>query len=553
MKIIFLCIFGLFGCISKSIFYIILTGTIMYEQQKDSVHTILEIIRLFWNGLEILFVVFQIRLFYLLNKHKVKFGILFRYGSASALSANAALWLLNIFYGSLSLKQKNSINATDIINASDIKSQQFIASDIKSQQFIHNYHDYIEPFTDQMIVSFSLLSLSFLLSLWGSPDSAQIVHVHGVDVNIAEKIQERGENDVSRETDTLSPQERGQERDENNASCKTDTLSPREMGQECDENNASCKTDTLSPREMGQERDENNASCKTDTLSPRERGQECDENHESGENDALLPRERGQECNENNESCEIDVFSLRALYVSMSKWEIACAVVTVIFLVFPMVGLEACIAFNQKSTETICAFYVLELINNVFLLLANVFVLHYLRFHILPNSTAHSVNLRNNFLMFLSFIGFQIFCVFNVFAHFKMAQNHDDCLRYIDTFEHVVNFISNTVQTMLLVQLKGYSSKKNLRPLKKLKIVFILIIIMNLGLWLGDCFFMKRVRSSSIPEEQFFGNSFWYFMVDILCPMTIFYRFHSATESVEILQKLYEDKETSNRTEQKVV
>ena len=293
---------------------------------------------------------------------------------------------------------------------------------------LQKWIDYIRPFTGPMTVSFSLLSLSVFLSLWGTPSSVQHVHVN------------------------------------------------------------------VSYRDLDLEHYENNERCETY---------------------ALLPKKDNQPAR---------IFS-RVLIAG------AC-------LSIPMVVLEAVIAFQPKyaNCNNQLAFHSLKLMNCVILLLANLVVLPNIRYNILSKTccTTDPVNLRNNCLIFLSFIGFQMFNVFNVVGN-SMTKDNTVCssMRYVDIAEHIASFIGAMLQTMLLVQLKGYPPN-NFQLLKKRKKVITFIFILNLGLWLGDCFFMKRVRSSSSPEEHIYGQSFWYFMVDILCPISIFYRFHSATEAFHI-------------------
>ena len=152
----------------------------------------------------------------------------------------------------------------------------------------------------------------------------------------------------------------------------------------------------------------------------------------------------------------------------------------------PMVGLEAafafrpkCISLNNMNTMVI-AFHSLELVNNAILLIANGVVLVYLQMH----SKTHSFNLRNNFLILLSFIGFLMFNVFNAVGHIMIKNICDNTtvtickvpeegyennnVDNIDIAEHVVTFLGVMLQTMLLVKLTGYPSD-NIRSLKKMK------------------------------------------------------------------------------------
>ena len=454
LKIFFLCVFGL-GCIVKATLFFILTLE-TYGQENSK---ILWVLRWLWNIFEIWFIILQIRLFYVLKRHKVQFNMLFGYGIAFALIVNAAIWLLNILHGSLSFHRKdinsNTTNTNDVMDANN--------TTLPLDKWIDNY---IQPFTGHMTVSFSLLSLSVFLSLWGSHASAQNVHVN-VDV--------------------------------------------RDLEQE-------------HVRDLEQEH-------------VRDLEQEHVENQNKHETDALLPRE-------NNEP---------VCCCTLSNWVL---IIIGAFLGIPMVGLEAAFAFrtnsisSNKMNKMLMAFHSLQLVNNAILLIANGAVLVYLRFH----SKKHSVNLRNNFLILLSFIGFQMLNVFNAVGHIMIKNicdnttesvcklpeeeegNENNSIDNIDIAEHLVTFLGVMVQTMLLVKLNGYPSD-NFESLKKMKKVIIFIFILNSWLWLGDCFFKKSVRSSSFPEAHVYGQS-WYFMVDVLCPISVFYRFHSATESFHISSQI---------------
>ena len=69
------------------------------------------------------------------------------------------------------------------------------------------------------------------------------------------------------------------------------------------------------------------------------------------------------------------------------------------------------------------AFHSLELVNNAI----HGVVLVYVRVH----SKTHSVNLRNYFLILLSFIGFQMFNVFNAVGHIMITNICDNTIESV--------------------------------------------------------------------------------------------------------------------------
>ena len=192
LKIFFLCIFG-FGCILQTTMYLVLT--VQTREQEDSKS--LWVLRLLWNIFEICFIILQIRLFYVLKRQKVQFNMLFGYGLAFALIVNAAIWLFNILYGSLSLHKKDINTCNNTTNTSDVMDDN--NTKLPLQKVIDNY---IEPFTGHMTVSFSLLSLSVFLSLWESHAPAQNANVNVADRDLA---QEHFENHDRHETAVLLP------------------------------------------------------------------------------------------------------------------------------------------------------------------------------------------------------------------------------------------------------------------------------------------------------------------------------------------------------------
>ena len=179
----YLCIFGL-GYFVQTTRHLVITAT-TYDEEKSK---ILRFCRLFWNILEMCFIIIQIRLFFVLKKYKIQFNILVWYGMASALSTNAATWLLNTFYWSLFLKSRNNnTNSTNI-------SYVFNVTDTDVQKLMN----IVDPFLGQMTVSFSLVSISVLLSFWGSPSSAQNALVENT-----ERDPELRVNNECSETDAL--------------------------------------------------------------------------------------------------------------------------------------------------------------------------------------------------------------------------------------------------------------------------------------------------------------------------------------------------------------
>ena len=216
--------------------------------------------------------------------------------------------------------------------------------------------------------------------------------------------------------------------------------------------------------------------------------------------------------------------------VSMAKYHVVIPILFLFVLTGPMVVLEAYTALRGKCSEderyrTYMAYQLFQLMNTTILFFFNVLTFYYLRNDYLSREQYHGLYLKDIFVILLSFLGFEMFRVFNVLGDLLTSQTP---ISRLDVSQNFAGFFGAILQTMVIVQIK---TRKILHfNQKKIRILFLLICGMNFGYWLGDCFFVKHVRSLSSPEVAFYGEAYWHAVADILCPITIFYRFHSALE-----------------------
>ena len=212
--------------------------------------------------------------------------------------------------------------------------------------------------------------------------------------------------------------------------------------------------------------------------------------------------------------------------------------VTGIFLIVPFLALEIYISVRKDiavSDPLYAAYEFCLLVNHCVNVLLNFAGLCILAMEETSSrSTRESFGNENIILVFCCLIVQMI----HVFAVFGNAMNKSHLVRHVVTIHYSVTFVGTMLQTMLIIQSK-YQLSNIQRKLNFLKNVLLVTSMINFAIWISDSFLLKHTRNLMLPESRYYGDSYWNVIVDVLLPVGIFYRFHSALECFKLYTKLW--------------
>ena len=123
------------------------------------------------------------------------------------------------------------------------------------------------------------------------------------------------------------------------------------------------------------------------------------------------------------------------------------------------------------------------------------------------------------FILLFSLLGMVMFLLLGVVAGIKHSSTGS-----WSTAENVVLLVVVYFQTVFILQSYRYRRYRRLDCLS-IKNVFMLLSVMNLGLWFNDSFLQNRVPYIHAVYHKMYSHQAWTFMNAILFPIVVFFRF----------------------------
>ena len=215
-----------------------------------------------------------------------------------------------------------------------------------------------------------------------------------------------------------------------------------------------------------------------------------------------------------------------------------CPLLVGIVLCAPMIFLEIYIG-NNSALETnipvLTAFQLFQIVNLSLLITHSIKLLSSVAYY---SATTTPRENHTNFLLFFSCFGIQMYDIFGGYG--VLIAKDKDALVILTVLKHIFSFIATFYQTTLIMKLKNDTCihfairQPNIWFTNN---IILLLSFVNFGFWFGDCFFMKHERNLTLSETVAFG-AYWNYIVDVLFPVTIFYRFHCGIELFELYNSL---------------
>ena len=198
----------------------------------------------------------------------------------------------------------------------------------------------------------------------------------------------------------------------------------------------------------------------------------------------------------------------------------------------PLVALEVYIKQSKiTDTDKICIVYEFsEVANHSIVSLLCINGLCYLTRVQQSNDFRGKTLQVGNFLLVFSCLGVQML---HVFGGFGAAMNAPSLFQHLLTIYHIVGFIGVLLQTIFIINSKHLPWQLQIRSKLHSKVLVVLGII-NFTFWLCDSFFVRHVDRLTILESNYFGKGYWDVASDLLLPLAIYYRFHSAMECYKV-------------------
>lgn len=95
------------------------------------------------------------------------------------------------------------------------------------------------------------------------------------------------------------------------------------------------------------------------------------------------------------------------------------------------------------------------------------------------------------------------------------------------------------LQTILILQSSSYNTARNRNGSRYLPVykVHCVLFTINIVMWLVNSYMGKVVGSVMHIEASFYGEKYWKAVNDVVYPITIFYRFHTAMDIYQLYKK----------------
>ena len=182
-----------------------------------------------------------------------------------------------------------------------------------------------------------------------------------------------------------------------------------------------------------------------------------------------------------------------------------------------------------------------EVVQSVYissLLLCSVFSFYIASKYYEVGEVTKPLKVREYLLIFCCF-GTIFYLMFTVIAG-AMSFHNDGYGRTI-CIEFIIDCLSVFFQTtmMLLAPRLQYRARLRDQPVFALSNVFVAISTLNLALWSVDSFVTSTNPSSSNIQHDFYGDAYWYFVAKVVFPFTVYFRFHSFIDFMELSLRVY--------------
>ena len=136
----------------------------------------------------------------------------------------------------------------------------------------------------------------------------------------------------------------------------------------------------------------------------------------------------------------------------------------------------------------------------------------------IPINTSRHLS-AGEFILLFSLLGMVMFLLFGVVAGIKHSSTGS-----WNIAENVVLLVVVYFQTVFILQSYRYRRYRRLDCLS-IKNVFMLLSVMNLGLWFNDSFLQNRVPYIHAVYHKMYSHQAWTFINGILFPIVVFFRF----------------------------
>ncbi|XP_061166453.1 uncharacterized protein LOC133175373 [Saccostrea echinata] len=135
-----------------------------------------------------------------------------------------------------------------------------------------------------------------------------------------------------------------------------------------------------------------------------------------------------------------------------------------------------------------------------------------------PTSNPRHIS-GSEYILLFSSLGMVMYLVFGVVAGFNFKSQGS-----WNIAENILSLILVYFQTVLMLQSYRYRRYRKLECLS-IKNVFMLLAVMNLGLWFNDSFLQNRVPYINEVNYKMYKQEIWDFVNGTLFPITVFFRF----------------------------
>ncbi|KAK3082987.1 hypothetical protein FSP39_010958 [Pinctada imbricata] len=152
------------------------------------------------------------------------------------------------------------------------------------------------------------------------------------------------------------------------------------------------------------------------------------------------------------------------------------------------------------------------------------------KYEVSPNAKALKV--REYLLVFCCF-GTIFYLTFTVIVGAVSVSHKSGVVIMI---EFIVDCLSVYFQTTLMILSGRLVPKRGMNSFS-LNNLFVVISSVNLAFWIIDGFVTSSIPSTSRIQSDFYGKEYWFFIAKVVFPFTVYYRFHSFIEFMDLSMK----------------
>lgn len=143
----------------------------------------------------------------------------------------------------------------------------------------------------------------------------------------------------------------------------------------------------------------------------------------------------------------------------------------------------------------------------------------------------------SRYILILCTAGAVAYSTFGLIAGMMYQRMEFPTLSIALVIQKIFEIACTYLQTILILQSPAYNTVRDRKVCIPVYKVHCVLFTINIIMWLVNSYMGKVVGSVMHIEASFYGDKYWKAVNDVVYPITIFYRFHTAMDIYQLYKK----------------